>query len=136
MSDARCPFEKPILSAQCGCENATRNVVAERMLVGCRSAIAHNNCQFLLEVLKERSRFALKITDPWQSLPFGKQMRVMVGGLQGLKRVLHPEDAAGPQNIHALVSEAQARFGALEALPFEEIVRAVTAFQSKRRRRP
>jgi hypothetical protein len=133
MADARCPFEKPILSAQCGCENATHNVVAERMTVGCRSPFAHNNCQLLLAMLRERSRFALKITDPWQDLPFGKQMRVMVGGLAGLQRILHPDAAARPDNIHALVCAAQQRFGALEALPFDEIVRAVTAFQPRRR---
>lgn len=133
MSDARCPFEKPILSAQCGCENATRNVVAERMTVGCRSPIARNNCQLLLEMFKERSRFALKVAATWQDLPFGKQMRVMVGGLTGLQRVLHPDTTARPDNVHALVGEAQQRFGALESLPFDEIVRSVTAYQPKRR---
>jgi hypothetical protein len=134
MPDARCPFEKPILSAQCGCENATRNVVAERMTVGCRSPVAHNNCQLLLEMLKERSRFALKVTDTWQELPFGKQMRVMVGGLTGLQRVLHSDATSRVDNVHALVCEAQERFGTLESLPFDEIVRFVTAFQPKRRR--
>jgi hypothetical protein len=135
MPDARCPFEKPILSGQCGCENATRNVLAERMTVGCRSAFAQQNCQLLLSLLKERSRFALKIADPWQDLPFGKQIRVMVGGLTGLKRVLHADAAPHPENVHALVREAQERFGTLESLPFEEIVRAVTAFQPRRRGR-
>lgn len=136
MPDAPCPFEKPILSAQCGCENATRNVVAERLSVGCRSPIAHQNCQLLVEMLKERSRFALKVMDPWQDLPFGKQMRVMLGGLTGLRRVLDPQ-AAGPiANIHALVCAARERFGALDALPFEEIVRAIAAFRPKRRGRP
>jgi hypothetical protein len=135
MPDARCPFEKPILSAQCGCEYATRNVVAERMTVGCRSAIAHNNCRLLFDMLKERSRFALKVTDSWAELPFGKQMRVMVGGLTGLQRVLHPDAAPHPDNVHALVCEAQERFGALESLPFDEIVRSVTAFQPKHRGR-
>jgi hypothetical protein len=135
MPDTRCPFEKPMLSGQCGCENATRELVAERMTVGCRSPIAHHNCQLLFEMLKERSRFALKVTDTWQDLPFGKQMRVMVGGLTGLQRVLHADAAAHPDNVHALVCEAQERFGSLESLPFDEIVRSVTAFQPKRRSR-
>lgn len=136
MPDARCPFERPILSAQCGCENATRNVVAERMSVGCRSPVAHHNCQLLVEMFKERSRFALKIADPWQDLPFEKQMRVMVGGLTGLRQALDPGAAGRVANINALVREAQERFGALESLPFDGVVRAIAAFRPKRRGRP
>lgn len=132
MPDAPCPFEKPILAAQCGCENATRNVVAERMSVGCRSPIAHHNCRLLVELLKERSRFALKLTDTLSDLPFGKRMRVMVGGLTGLRRVLDPAAAGPVANIHALLCAAQARFGALESVPFDEIVRAIAAFRPKR----
>jgi hypothetical protein len=136
MVEARCPFEKPILGMQCGCEYATRNVVGERMQVGCRSPVARNNCQLLLELLTERSRFALRMTDPWQRLPFGKQMRVMIGGLVGLGRLLRPDVDAAPDNVYALVRAAQARFGALEHLPFEEIVRSVTAYRSRRHSTP
>lgn len=136
MSDPPCPFEKPILSARCGCENATRNVQAERISVGCRSPIAQHNCRLLVEMLKERSRFALKVRDPWQDLPFGKQMRVMVGGLTGLRRVLDPQAAGPVANVHALVCAAQERFGSLDSLPFDEIVRAIAALPPKRRGRP
>jgi hypothetical protein len=135
MDNARCPFEKAILSAQCACEMATRFSVAEQMGVECRSDIARNNCATLLVFMRERARFVLKVTDTSAGLPFGKEMKVMFGGLTGLQRQMATEEgaAARVQNIHALVQQAQAAYGSLEALPYQEIVKSIAAFQGKRR---
>jgi hypothetical protein len=136
MDNARCPFEKAILSVQCACEMATRFSIAEQMGVECRSDIARNNCATLLVYLRERARFALKVTDTSASLPFGKEMKVMLGGLTGLQRLMATDEgtsASGVQNIHALVQQAQAAFGSLEALPYQEIVKTIAAYQGKRR---
>jgi len=135
MDNARCPFEKAILSAQCACELAARFSVAEHVGVECRSDIARNNCTVLLALMRERARFTLKVTGTAASLPFGKEMKVMMGGLFGLQLVLSagPEEGGGIQNIHALVQQAQSRYGSLQALPYREIVKSITAFQSRRR---
>ncbi len=135
MDNARCPFEKAILSAQCACEMATRFSIAEQMGVECRSDIARNNCVTLLAFMRERARFALKVTDTTVGLPFGKEMKVMLGGLIGLQRQMATEEraVARVQNIHALVQQAQAAYGSLDALPYQEIVRSIAAFQGKRR---
>jgi hypothetical protein len=134
MDHGRCPYEKAILSAQCACELATRFSVAEQMGVNCRSGIARNNCTTLLAVMRNRARFALKVTDTSESLPFGKEMKVMIGGLIGLQGLLAPEpDAGRVGNIHALVREAQEKYGSLEALPYQEIVKSITAYQARRR---
>ena len=135
MDQARCPFEKAILSAQCSCEMATRFSVAEQMGVECRSDIARNNCATLLGLMRERARFALRVTNTSGSLPFGKEMKVIIGGLFGLQRLMTKADteAARVQNIHALVRQAQEIFGSLETLPYQEIVKFIAAFQSKRR---
>ena len=135
MDNARCPFEKAILSVQCACEMATRFSIAEQMGVECRSDIARNNCATLLVFMRERARFALKVTDTSAGLPFGKEMKVMLGGLIGLQRQMATEAvaAAGVQNIHALVQQAQAAYGSLDALPYQEIVKSIAAFQGKRR---
>lgn len=133
---SRCPFEKAILSAQGACEMATRFSVAEQMGVECRSDIARNNCATLLAFMHERARFVLKVTDTSAGLPFGKEMKVMLGGLIGLQRQMATEKeaaAARVQNIHALVQQAQAAYGSLDALPYREIVKSMAAFQGKRR---
>jgi hypothetical protein len=134
MDNARCPFEKAILSVQCDCEMATRFSIAEQMGVECRSDIACNNCATLLVYLRERARFVLKVTDTSAGLPFGKEMKVMLGGLIGLQRQMAPQEGvARVQNIHALVQQAQAAYGSLDALPYQEIVKSIAAFQGKRR---
>lgn len=134
MDHARCPFEKAILSAQCACEMATRFSIAEQIGVECRSDIARNNCATLLGLMRERARFALKVTDTAGALPFGKEMKVMIGGLIGLQRQITPGlDVDRVANIHGLVQRAQAVHGSLEALPYRELVKSITAFQGKRR---
>lgn len=137
MSDAterRCPYEKAILSAQCACEMATRFSVAEQMGVNCRSHLARNNCITLLALMRSRARFALKVTDTSRNLPFGKEMKVMIGGLLGLQGLLETgPGAAEVHNIRALVQKAQQKYGSLDALPYHEIVKSITAFQSRRR---
>ena len=98
MDNARCPFEKAILGTQCACEMASRFSVAEQMGVECRSDIARNNCATLLAFMRERARFALKVTDTSANLPFGKEMKVMLGGLIGLQRQMATgEVAAGAE---------------------------------------
>lgn len=134
MDQGRCPFEKAILSAQCACELATRFSIAQQMGVNCRSSIARNNCITLLALMRERARFALKMPDTSDRLPFGKEMKVMIGGLTGLQGLLtSPLGTARVDNIHALVREAQEKYSSLESLPYQEIVKSITAFQSKRR---
>jgi hypothetical protein len=135
MDHGRCPFERAILSAQCHCELAGRFAVAEQIGVECRSELARNNCAILLDSLRERARFALKVTDTSELLPFGKEMKVMIGGLIGLQRLMTAEAGAAARvtNIHALVQQAQQVYGSLGTLPYQEIVKFIAAFQSKRR---
>jgi len=134
MDQGRCPFEKTILSAHCECELATRFSVAEQMGINCRSGIARNNCKTLLDMMRDRARFALKVTDTTKHLPFGKELKVMLGGLTGLQQLLTPSTPpASVSNIHALVQQAQDRFTPLDHIPYQEIVKSITAYQNKRR---
>jgi hypothetical protein len=129
----RCPFEKAILSARCECEMATRFSIAEQMGVECRSAFACSNCMILLGFMRENARFALKLKDTSGHLAFGKEMKVMIGGLIGLQRLISEDDGGRVGNVHALVQQAQAAYGSLKSLPYQEIVKSIAAFQTKRR---
>jgi len=141
MDHARCPFEKVILGAHAGCAMAQRFAVAERMGVECTSDLALNNCVTLIRLLRENSRFALKVTDTSAPMAFGKEMKVMAGGLIGLETVLHgtgPKQPGRPEikDIHGLISDAQAQFGSLTALPYPAIMPSVAAFQLRKRPAP
>lgn len=141
MDHARCPFEKVILGAYAGCAKARRFAIAERMGVECTSDIALNNCRTLIKLVRENARFALKVTDTTERLPFGKEMKIMVGGLAGLEIVVHGQTEKQPgqldiRDIHDLVQAAQAAFGSLTALPYPEIMKSVAAFQLRKRHAP
>lgn len=86
--DTPCPFEKAILSGRCGCVKSERFAVGERLGVACTSPVARQNCGTLLALLRERARFRLKITSATAPWPFGKEMRLMLGTLDGIKRSL------------------------------------------------
>jgi len=135
MDVAPCPFEKAILSVRCTCELSTRQVVAERMNAGCREADAARQCRELLATLHERSRFALKAPGPIETLAFGKKMKVMVGGLSGLQALMNPVAPAEPvENVHGLLTAAVGRFGSIEHLPYQDIVKAIRATAGRRPR--
>ena len=136
MDNARCPFEKAILSAHGNCQKSTRFSIAEQMGVECVSDIARNNCLIFLGLMRDRARFALKVTSTAGDLPFGKEMKVMIGGLLGLQRLLTAESEEGVDkiaDIYALVAQAQAVYSNLESLPYPEIMKSITAFKNKRR---
>ena len=138
MDHARCPFEKVILGAYAGCAKAQRFFIAERMGIECTSDIALNNCLTLIKLVRQNARFALKVTDTSERLSFGKEMKIMAGGLAGLEAAVHGGIESQPgqpgiRDIHGSVQEAQTAFGSLTALPYPEIMKSVAAFQLRRR---
>lgn len=139
MTDLPCPFEKAVLSTRCYCENSTRYYIGEREHAGCSSDTACTNCRFLLEALRENSMFVLKIkTTATEDIPHAKQMRIQIGGLLGLQELITGHSAGDEKvgNIHQLVVQAMERYGSLNDLPFNEIVKSVSAYQARRKRQP
>ena len=130
-----CPFERAILARCCGCSAATRLSISERETIACDDAAAQVGCEILGGELRQRSLFALKAV-PGAPLPHAKEMKAMCGGLLGLQRVIEgeAEDRSEVADARALLQMARARYGALDALPFSEIVPSVAAFELRRRR--
>jgi hypothetical protein len=133
-----CPFEKALLICQCACREARRVNIAERLAVNCLAARAQSDCSLLLELLRRNSAFALKLTHPDEVLPHAKYVKVQCGGLLGLQAALWPEQVGEAQvaDIRGLVLEAQGRFGSLQELPYNEIVRGIAGFQVRKRSGP
>ncbi|MHB8728917.1 MAG: hypothetical protein ACYC9K_07730 [Sulfuricaulis sp.] len=112
---------------------AARYAIAEQMGVACRSGFACNNCTTLLGFMRENARFTLKMKDTSGRLAFGKEMKVLNGGLIGLQRLLEENADGRVRNIHALVQQAQTAYGSLGSIPYREIVKFIAAYQIKRR---
>lgn len=106
-----CPFEKSILTNNCGCSRGRRFCIAEREGINCGSDAA---------------------------LPHAKAMRVQVGGLRGLYAVVMPA-ASVPEtiaDIHGIIEAALDHFHTLADLPYQPIIRQIAAYQGRRTRRP
>lgn len=129
-----CVFEKALLSRCVVCDLSVRHLLAERETVACTDPLSRAVCGQLLGLLREKSAFALKLTEAARILPHAMIMRVQCGGLTGLKDLLDPEAPA--PDVQRLVRQAQAAYGALEALPFSQIVQGVAHWQGRRRSHP
>lgn len=125
-----CVFAKALRARHAGCELVQRRALGEREWLGCTSAVARINCATLAALLRERSTFALRLPRPGTPLPHVKIMRVQCGGLAGLQQALGADEG----EVHQMVQEAQSRWGSLLDAPWDEIVRAVVAWQPRARR--
>ena len=136
MNERACLFEKSILSGRCTCSQSSRFCLAEREGVHCLSDPAQGQCEELLRLLRHHARFALKLNDAAGVLPHAKAIRLQIGGLNGLAVALAvgDEPPATIEDIHGLVNRSVERFGALETLPFSEIIKQVAAFKGRKSR--
>lgn len=131
----RCVFEKSVLARQCDCHHARRFWLADREGVGCGSAEAGRRCEVLLEALRRKARFALRqsaaISGP---LPHAKEVKVQSGGLRGLRALIQPErEAATPvEDVAALTSALERRFGDIERLPYDRVMPHVVHYRGRR----
>ena len=129
-----CAFEKALLNRQCDCSKVQRFNLGEREGVTCGAWTAQQNCAMLLGLLRENARFALRATALPGPLPHARELKVQAGGLRGLQALVGSTDGSPAiADVHALVLALQSRYGTLERIPFEGVVRAIAAFETRRR---
>ena len=137
VNEVYCAFEKSVLTNECRCSRAERFCIAEREGVHCRAEERQTRCLHWLELLREQARFALRAEEQHKMLPHGKAIRLQVGGMRGLMKVLDPE-VPGPvsiDDVDAMLAEAERRFDTLADAPFSAIMREVAAYQVRKRSR-
>ncbi len=136
INERYCPYEKSLLTNQCRCSLSERFCIAEREGVLCRSDTAQQQCLDLLELMRRQARFTLKLRGQASALPHAQAMGIQVGGLRGIHRLLDPERPP-PQpipDIYATVEAARLKFGTLEEMPFQEIIKEIAAYRGRRPR--
>jgi hypothetical protein len=103
-----------------------------------QDAAAANNalCIALLDAMRRNARFSLHVTHADGPLPHAKEIRVQIGGLLGLQKLLHPDltQADSVHDINGLATEAIDRYRRIENLPYELIVQALASFEGRRKR--
>jgi hypothetical protein len=126
-----CVFERALLARHAVCELAVAHQIAERETFACTHAPAREECRQLAGLLREKSAFALHLADTQRILPHAMIMKLQCGGLDGMKAVFDPLALA--PNVRRLLRLARERHGALEDLPFSEIVKGIAAWKPRRR---
>jgi hypothetical protein len=128
----RCHFNKAILLGCAACSRSQRVLIAEREAISCQSRAGHARCGEVIMTLREKAVFALGMTQPGQSLPHGKEVKVECGGLGALARLA---GLSGPEDIDGVLQEALGRFGTPAELPYGEVVRSISRYALRKRSR-
>jgi len=132
----RCVFEKAINARRCTCGQAARFCLADREGVACNSESGNRSCIGFLDLMRRKARFSLQLTSATGPLPHNKEIRVQVGGLLGLQKLLVPERAAREtvEDIHGLVTRGIREYRQLDAFPYERLMQSIAGFQGRRKR--
>lgn len=128
-----CPFEATIFSRTAACRLAERVQLAERQSVNCRDPRAQARCLCVLEFVRHRANFALGRAQPSALLPFGQAVKVQAGGLLGLQDALGGDPAGAVADVDELLDNLVTRFGDLESVPFEVVVRRIAHYKHRNR---
>ena len=128
-----CIFEKALLTRCYQCQQHQRIMIAGREGMACQSVAGRQMCQRLYHQLKQHANFSLGLTQIGDTLPHGKQMKLLCGGLNGIKVLLAPDKQS--DNIYQLLQTIQQHYGDLDAVPYNEVVKSVTQYQGRKRHR-
>lgn len=144
LASVRCVFEKALVNHQADhqvkCRLSRHFCLADREGYSCSNVESSKKCTEVLEKLRKNSIFVLKLHEIKGPLPHNMEIRVQVGGLTGLARLLDPDEEGSVQQtlmtegIDQIISRALDSYGTLDDLPFSEIIQSVVKFQGRRRR--
>jgi len=135
IANIRCEFEKALTSNKAKCSNARHFCLADREGYACKSRVSSAKCHELLGLLRESSRFILKLQQTDNKLPHNMEIRVQAGGLSGIQALLTPQQQDMVEDIFALLEQAEIEFGSLEKLPYSRIVKSIRSYQGRKSRK-
>ena len=136
MTEYKCPFSPVQAAGLCGCRHAVEVVRRGGSEFDCREPASHAVCMALSRHFNAVALPALGYEDDLALTPKSVYERILLGGLQGLRRVLDPEDTAlETTDIRAVVEASQARYPAMDSIPAGDFVPAIEACTLRKRRR-
>lgn len=131
----RCEFEKALTTNKALCSLSRHFWLADREGYACKCRESSQKCRELLGLLRENSRFILKLQQTGGKLPHNMEIRVQAGGLTGIQTLFASEQQEKIEDIHHLVEQVEAQFGSLEKLPYSQIVQSISSFQGRKSRK-
>lgn len=126
-----CTFAKAILARCCSCSRVEKHYVAERESIVCTDASARLSCLSLHRLLQHNSTFALKHIHDDVPFTHAQEMKLQCGGLMGLQYAV--DGAEADVDVVSLIDSACRKFGALETLPYSQVVQSIASFRIRKR---
>ena len=135
IANIRCEFEKALTNNKAKCSYAMHFCLADREGYACKSRESSAKCHELLGLLRDNSRFILKLQQTGNKLPHNMEIRVQAGGLSGIQSLFVSEWRDKIEDIYALIEQAEAEFGSLDKLPYNRIVQSICSFRGRKNRK-
>ncbi len=134
LTTIRCVFEKALTNHRASCHLSKHFCLADREGYACQNEQTASRCRDILEKIREKSAFVLKLHDVDAPLPHNMEIRVQVGGLTGLVKTVVEGDEPEKSDIDNAMTAAIEHFGSVDNLPYSEIMQSVVKFQGRRKR--
>ena len=137
----RCIFEKAVTNQRCECEMKRRFVIANRECIACESETALNTCTSALDSIRNNARFTLKVVTVNGPMPHNKELQVQAGGMLALQNIvtdsaeLADSNNKVVHNVYQVLNLALEKFGSLDQLPYNELVKSIVKYESRPKRR-
>ena len=135
MEPYKCAFSNTLITKQFGCEKGEQVTRRGGPDIACTSEEAHLRCVKLFQKMKAAALPAFGVEDDLLSMPHSVLVKIQLGGLLGLQRLLSSgaADSAEVKNIHALVDQAVGQYESLDAVPCPALVEDMTSYKLRRR---
>ena len=135
MEPYKCAFSNTLITKQFGCEKGEQVTRRGGPDIACTSEAAHQRCEKLFQKMKAAALPAFGVEDDLLSMPHSVLVKIQLGGLLGLQRLLSSgaADSAEVKNIHALVDQAVGQYESLDAVPCPALVEDMTSYKLRRR---
>jgi hypothetical protein len=135
MEEYKCAFSNTLITNQFGCEKGEQVARRGGPDIACTSDEAHRRCELLFQQLKASALPAFGVEDDLLSMPHSVLVKIQLGGLLGLQRLLESGTAGSAEvkNVYALVNQAVGQYDNLDAIPFPALVEDMTSYKLKRR---
>ena len=135
MAEYKCAFNSPLVAEQFGCELAMPVTRRGGPDIACASEEAHRRCQAIMQHMKAAALPVFGVEDDPLTMPHSVLLKTQFGGLLGLQHMIDvAAEGTEVKNINALLGRALAQYGNLEAIPYGQLVDAITGHHLKRRR--
>ncbi|MBC8520139.1 MAG: hypothetical protein H8D24_07015 [Gammaproteobacteria bacterium] len=128
-----CPFAKAILNGHSRCKFSETFHISERHGVQCTQPSTQQLCAQLSSQLHHQSHFALGVTRIPKQITSNMELRIQCGGLNGLQQCTSREDET--TDIATLIEMATEMFGAIDKMPYQQIIQSISQWAPKRRGR-